>query len=458
VCMVDTEKQTWRLIVLHSDAPRLLVFGNGKHSFLPSVEIPRGGRVTAKLNAQLKAAWNLDTFCLHPLRSEDSRDSLSVPGCYVAETVRRDGTAPETARWLPITAFRDQSFLQDDEAAIRKYLNQTGNTTLSGSGSPVGLAGSFTRVRSWVEEMLRSSDTRLEDKFLQINASRGFSLVRFETNHGAVWFKAVGEPNLREFSITTKLAAWFPDCIPQILAVEPQWSGWLSAEAPGEPLWDICEATAWERAATAFAALQIASVPHISDLVASGSRRVGFRQLLLQVDPFCAEAERIAAELQTLPEERTGGLGNELRDTLRSLEDLGFPETLVHLDFNPGNIILSSQRCMFLDWAEAAVGHPFLSFEYFRQYARRAFLNDSVVDENITQAYAVPWRQLLPPDKVREAFSLVRVVAVFAYAVSLLPWVRQSGPSDFAAGKYMASLIRRLKRELSSRQSFHSSS
>src|SRR5580700_11283012 len=175
--MVHTEKQTWRLIVLHSDAPRLLVFGNGKHSFLPSVEIPRGGRVTAKLNAQLKAAWNLDTFCLHPLRSEDSRDSLSVPGCYVAETVRRDGTAPETARWLPITAFRDQSFLQDDEAAIRKYLNQTGNTTLSGSGSPVGLAGSFTRVRSWVEEMLRSSDTRLEDKFLQINASRGFSLV-----------------------------------------------------------------------------------------------------------------------------------------------------------------------------------------------------------------------------------------------------------------------------------------
>jgi hypothetical protein len=85
-------------------------------------------------------------------------------------------------------------------------------------------------------------------------------------------------------------------------------------------------------------------------------------------------------------------------------------------------------------------------------------LKDSVVDENITKAYAVPWRQLLSPDKVKEAFSLVRVVAVFAYAVSLLPWVRQSEPSDFAAGKYMASLVRRLKRELSSRQSFHSSS
>jgi len=52
-------------------------------------------------------------------------------------------------------------------------------------------------------------------------------------------------------------------------------------------------------------------------------------------------------------------LGERLQEAISVLQDFGFPETLGHIDFNPGNILITPARCVFLDWAEACVTHPF---------------------------------------------------------------------------------------------------
>jgi len=59
----------------------------------------------------------------------------------------------------------------------------------------------------------------------QLNGSETFSLLKFETTKAPVWFKAVGEPNVREFLITLKLFELFPDYVPKILASAPLLNG-----------------------------------------------------------------------------------------------------------------------------------------------------------------------------------------------------------------------------------------
>src|SRR5260370_6875954 len=57
-------------------------------------------------------------------------------------------------------------------------------------------------------------------------------------------------------------------------------------------------------------------------------------------------------------------LSAAIKDALHCLAALPIPDSLGHSDFNPGNIIISPERYTFIDWAEAHVSHPFLTFAY----------------------------------------------------------------------------------------------
>jgi hypothetical protein len=52
------------------------------------------------------------------------------------------------------------------------------------------------------------------------------------------------------------------------------------------------------------------------------------------------------------------------RDACCAMLNLCIPSTLIHNDFNGGNILLSDSRCVFTDWAEAGIGNPFLTFQH----------------------------------------------------------------------------------------------
>src|ERR1019366_2928494 len=116
--------------------------------------------------------------------------------------------------------------------------------------------------------------------FSQLNASPSFSLVRFETSGPAVWFKAVGKPNLREFPITLALARLLPQYLPPILAARPEWNGWLALEGEGTSLGETQNAKHWKAAAADLAKLQIESTDRIGVLIDPGARDLRVPALL----------------------------------------------------------------------------------------------------------------------------------------------------------------------------------
>jgi hypothetical protein len=103
--------------------------------------------------------------------------------------------------------------------------------------------------------------------------------------------------------------------------------------------------------------------------------------------------------------------------------------------------------CCFLDWAEGCVSHPFLTFEYLREHARRRLGEDGAAIERIAAAYLGPWQSEYSPEIVRQAMVLSPLVAVFGAAVNDSA-LRSVDPLQNArVAGYFRSLTRRMFRE-----------
>jgi hypothetical protein len=127
---------------------------------------------------------------------------------------------------------------------------------------------------------------------------------------------------------------------------------------------------------------------------------------------------------------------------------LGIPDALGHLDFNPGNILCSAHECIFVDWAEAYVGPPFLTFEYLRAHLARSQREGAGLNADISTAYGTPWRTVVSPDAVGQAMHLASILAVFAHATATEEWPQPSSLHKSRAAGYLRSLTRRMHGEM----------
>jgi aminoglycoside phosphotransferase (APT) family kinase protein len=277
-------------------------------------------------------------------------------------------------------------------------------------------------------------------------------LIRFQTDGSAVWFKAVGEPNTREFRVTMELTARFPSHLPVPIATCSDWNAWLTKEAAGQDLFNCMEMSAWERAAESLADLQIASIEDTPDILAAGGRDVRVAHLLGLADPFFEVMERTmqrqtkAAPPPLHPHE-INRVKEHVISLLHEMEFTHIPDTLNHLDPNPGNIFVSERTCTFLDWADAAVGNPFFSFEYLRQHFLRTFPTGQAAEAKLCHSYLSRWSSILPDKTAEQMMRITPLAALFAYAASALLWNETNAGNPLELQAFLRSLGRRMRHE-----------
>jgi len=174
--------------------------------------------------------------------------------------------------------------------------------------------------------------------------------------------------------------------------------------------------------------------------------------LLSQVTPFfTAIGSLMEGQIKTTPrrlnapEIRT--LELRVGEALRQLASLLIPDTLNHFDLNPGNTIVHSGGCTFLDWVEAGVGNPFLSFEYLFQHFLRTFGNESEAATKFRRSYLNLWPALLPQSAIDHAMALLPLTAPFAYAATILPWNTSTRKPTSESAAFLRSLARQMQRE-----------
>jgi hypothetical protein len=450
----QNEHETYSVVVFGRDGTEVLLVLDGGRFVLPSVEIPRLQRVAENLTGAVKTEWGEEIVCLFGLH--DLPGTSDAGSRYqAAEHWRTIGVPKIPTRWIPVESlFKESLISADDYSAIQRSKVQCGEGRKTSPVAPFAALGRFNEVCTWIENVLEPLGFRLNGNFRQLNGSPTFSLIRFETDGPALWFKAVGEPNQREFPITCVLSRLFPGYVPGVVATRPDWNGWLMREVAGPLLSEVQGEALWEKAAAALAQLQIDSIGHGAQILAAGGRDVGMSALSRMVEPFVETMSQLMKRQTKIPPEPLNRtqlhvLGDRIQTALEALGGLGIPETLGHLDLNPGNIIASPVRCVFLDWAEGYVGNPFCTFQYFIEHLRRKLGVDSALEGRIVSAYRSRWEALAPPAVIGNALEITPLLAVFAYATGNEAWRDQERMQDPAAAGYLRSLARRMHREAS---------
>lgn len=447
----QSERETCRLIVFGPAKTEVLVDNTQAGFVLPSVEIPRWERVAENLTAALVRDWGCDAVCLFapdcsPEDPNSSGEHYEVLECWRDRRIR-----PETI-WTPFFSLNANSFLDEaDFRALQQCFHQL-EAHECDSSSPFARRGWLSTLRAWTSAVIRPLGPELTDSLRQFNASPAFNLIRFETTGRAVWFKAVGEPNLREFPITLKLAELFPSFMPEILAIKPEWNGWLSQEVDGRNLGEAKDFESWERAAANLAKLQIESISSSESLLPLGAHDLRSDALLAATDPFFDLVERLMHEQPktppaTLSREELSLLRVLVDDALTVLADLRIPTTLGQLDLNPWNVIVATNKCVFLDWAEGYVGQPFVSFEYLLEHFRRNGEDNAKFESRVVNAYTAPWKVFLSDDCISQARALAPLAALFAYAVGTNSWKDEERLRNPKIAGYFRGLARRMNRE-----------
>ncbi|MBI3476434.1 MAG: phosphotransferase [Acidobacteria bacterium] len=447
-----TPQDLYRLLMLRNSGSELLVASQRPPFTLPCVEIPKWERVAENLSEAVRKRYGLSAICLFTPEPSDATANGEPPLYQVMET-REAATVPSNEmRWLPLDSISNQPFADEqDLIAITDMLRQITRFRSGEACGPFGRPGWIEELVSWVERETEPYGLRLTGNFRQLNASPTFSLIRLETNAQAVWFKAVGEPNLREFSISAALAKLFPGFVPTVIAPHAAWHGWLTTEFPGSTLDEASDSSAWERAAHALAELQIVSVGHTDLLLDAGCRDLRVPSLLTLVDPFIEVMSQLMEQQQKTPPAALGRgelltLGTQIKETLSELAELDIPDTLGHLDFNPGNILCSADQCVFLDWAEAYVGPPFPTFQYLLEHLYQTATHRALDSERLVDHYAARWLCLVSPSAVAAAQRMMPLVSVFACAVAS-DWIEALPRRDERFAGYLRSLTRRMQRE-----------
>jgi hypothetical protein len=205
-------------------------------------------------------------------------------------------------------------------------------------------------------------------------------------------------------------------------------------------------------ATAALAKLQIESIGKQAQLRDSGAHDLRTAPLSDVVHPFLDVMGRLMDQQTKVPppvlsRKELAFLGERLQDALCLIEELGIPDTLGHLDLNPGNIIVSPNGCAFLDWAEAYLGHPFFSFQYLLEHFRRTVAADSKSQSKIAASYLAPWEQIASRDCLTEAINFAPLLAAFAYAAGTDAWRQPERLRDPNVAGYLRSLARRMNRE-----------
>ena len=446
-----SECETYRVIVLDENGTEVLVAPNGDRFALPAVTIPHWQRVAENLTAALKTDWGEEVVCLV---EPDVSASANTTGTHYQATEhwRVSGKPKMPTQWVPVSALsHDLLTGPSDYLAIQQSIAECSAEEKESPSGPFARLGWFKELSEWVGTVIEPLGFHLNGNVRQLNASPSFSLLRFETDGPPLWFKAVGKPNQKEFLITCTLAQLFPNYLPGVLAARPEWNGWLTREAAGRLLCELREDALWQRAAAALAELQIDSIDHGARILGAGARDLGAAELSKLIQPFMESMAELMERQTKVPPAALGReelllLGDRLQSAFDALDALGIPETLGHLDLNPGNIIVSPSRCTFLDWAEAYVGNPFFSLEYLLEHLRRTNGTDSAVETKLIESYCAKWEQVVPSAAVAEGLARAPLLAVFAYAAGSNAWEDTERLQPPTAG-YLRSLTRRMNRE-----------
>ena len=437
--MTCAAAETYKLLIVDASSMRTLVELGEAGPRLPLVNIPAGHRPAQFFTEHIRRSYGLVAVLLTTLPS----DAENVLPLAVFELFSEKAIAQRSGWFVSTTDVSSQ--LSHEQACALQ-------TVLEGKASELGR---FARP-GWLGELIRLLGCVWDDDapvidLRHVNSGINFCLLEIEFAEGRrLWFKAVGAPNEQEHATTLYLAQHYPGFLPKCLLAVPEWIGWASEHVEGESLDEIFSVERCARALDALAGLQQAAIGKCETLLAVGAKDWRVSRLLRLCEAFFYQAQLMmqsqkSTRSRPLSRSELDELQLRIREILKSTAD-SLPDTLLHGDLGHGNILISSRGPIFLDWAEASVGHPFLCMEHLLASIKRAHSIDRQQESELRQHYASQWKGGWGSADLASFSGL----AAFVYAISL--WEASSAlPDPKRIWPMIRSVLRTTRIELDSR-------
>lgn len=275
---------------------------------------------------------------------------------------------------------------------------------------------------AWIRTQAARQSIEITGELEQPHTRAWSTVLHVPTNQGMLFFKATAPETVYEVALTQALASWFPDCMPELVALDTG-RGWMLTRDGGEqlraairPMKDIAP---WQLVISRYAEVQVGLTEHITELLSLRlpDHRLHvlpgrFRQLLADETSLMIDQEK---GLTSAEWEEVKGKVGRFEQICRDLAAYGIPESLDHGDFHDGNVLVRDGRITFFDWGDASVTHPFVSLRtFFVSIETSLDLEDySFTPEMdaLLNLYLKPWQKFASKDDLLAAYRLSKPVA-----------------------------------------------
>lgn len=311
------------------------------------------------------------------------------------------------------------------------------------------------QVRDWIHMAASQQGIEIAGEIEQPHIRPWSTVMRVPTDQGTLFFKATAAETVYESALTKKLSDWYPDCMPELLAVDTT-RGWMLMCDGGEQLRASIRPTQdikpWEPVITRYAELQIGLAEHVTEILALGipDRRLTvlpalYTQLLTDEESLMIGQEKglTSSDFQQLQV-----LTPRFDQICTELASFGIPESLNHGDFHDGNVLLRNGRLTFFDWGDASVTHPFVSLRtFFISIENSLKLEDYAFTPEMSallDRYLEPWQKFASKEALLTAYRLSEPVASM---VTALAWHQTISPLDGSLREKYAGIVPEVLRE-----------
>jgi Phosphotransferase enzyme family len=296
----------------------------------------------------------------------------------------------------------------------------------------------------WLDEATAWIRARLADQGLELARAvdqphvRWWSTVmRVPTRTGDLWFKASAPPHAFEAGLLPILQRARPGRVPEPVAVDTA-RGWLLMRDGGERLRELIRSIRdlyrWNTILPEYAELQLATAPHVEDLLGAG-----VPDERLSVLP--ERVARLLEDRQACLVGRADGLTEGEHERLRALMPgyaercarlaaFGVPDTIQHDDLHDGNVFVRDGRYLVFDWGDSCVSHPFHSLVVaMRALVHRLELQPGGPEVlRLRDAYLEPFARYGSHEELVEAADLAHYTGTAARALSWHRFLRAREP------------------------------
>ena len=432
-----------RLIIRHPSQPAILLVSDAGRLRLPAIRTD--DRHTAEvdyINRAVRERFGLLTTVLRSLRHSDP---LGDGVERIHELEAHGDTTPRSTgmQW----SRRDDVLSRadgEDADVIAEWVGNRAALEEAVDGREWTRPGWFDEVCAWLRRALADAGAGEVHEIVQLRAWPSSCVLFVRAGAGDFYLKAVSESLGRECAVTTYLAGHFPEVVARIVVTRPERRWFLMAAHKGRSLEDIGDVRAWERAAAAYARLQLACVSRVGDLRALGCPTRGLDTLAAAIEPLSADMTALrpggADGLSVAESERLRASVPELRRRCERLAACDIPLTLEHGDLWPGNFLVDDGGCAIIDWEDVAIGHPFISLAplIVGLGMSQPGLSSREVTQRLMGAYVAGFAGPDPAPRLLEALHLasplsfldmaIRYRAQRPSVVRLHPWMRDLVP------------------------------